>query len=318
VLHSGIKRREFVIAGIAATAALGLPKSAKAQTTCDTTSPRSGPINPYLNPPSDTTFPQPKCCSSVGGTVSVNWVVNSGQVCLGSYTGQNIRFLAESGSASTPLIPGPTLVVNPGDLIEINLDNQLQPYDIGDQSCPPPIEKKTFSLSKQKSYPIFQMSRGELHNKPNCFNTTNLHFHGLHLSPLSKYTDGTVGSGRGASHNDVEFSSDDVLFELEPQTSHKYCVQLPEHHAPGTHWYHPHRHGSTALHVSSGMAGVIIIKDPVEIFPVDSDVLWILQDIVANNNMINDDDIYHQQGTQNSEECLVKRSTSANSHSAEW
>jgi L-ascorbate oxidase len=31
-------------------------------------------------------------------------------------------------------------------------------------------------------------------------------------------------------------------------------------HPAGTFWYHPHRHGSTALQVASGMAGVLIVK----------------------------------------------------------
>src|SRR5262245_48668818 len=30
--------------------------------------------------------------------------------------------------------------------------------------------------------------------------------------------------------------------------------------APGTHWYHAHRHGSTALNVGNGMAGAFIIE----------------------------------------------------------
>src|SRR5206468_4764022 len=30
--------------------------------------------------------------------------------------------------------------------------------------------------------------------------------------------------------------------------------------AEGTHWYHPHKHGSTALQVSNGLAGAIIIQ----------------------------------------------------------
>lgn len=288
VLPSGIKRREFVIAGIAATAALGLPKSAKAEEpTCTTT---SVAISPCLNPPSDTTFPKPKCISSEGGTVSVDWVVNSGSVDLGSYTGDNIRFLAEASSPNQYLIPAPTLVVNSGDLIHINLENQLPGGDQNPYCDPAPdaTERKVF-------------------NRPNCFNTTNLHFHGLHVSPLSLDYNGDTVSGGKSSDDDVAFSSDDVLFELEPGDSHEYYVQIPTNHAPGTHWYHPHRHGNTALYVSSGMAGVIIIKEPPgqEICPDATDVLWILQDIVANGiNIINDRDIYEQRGS-NSGECLV-------------
>ena len=29
----------------------------------------------------------------------------------------------------------------------------------------------------------------------------------------------------------------------------------------GTHWYHPHHHGSTALHVTGGASGAIIVED---------------------------------------------------------
>jgi hypothetical protein len=30
--------------------------------------------------------------------------------------------------------------------------------------------------------------------------------------------------------------------------------------APGTHWYHAHKHGSTAINLSNGMAGALIIE----------------------------------------------------------
>lgn len=56
-----------------------------------------------------------------------------------------------------------------------------------------------------------------------------------------------------------------------------YCFQLPEYtdkvypppggnsalqmgQSPGTHWYHAHKHGSTAIDVSNGMSGVFIIE----------------------------------------------------------
>ena len=53
-----------------------------------------------------------------------------------------------------------------------------------------------------------------------------------------------------------------------------YCFQVPEYKAPnwpptsglkmgqspGTHWYHAHKHGSTALNVANGMTGVFIIE----------------------------------------------------------
>ncbi len=52
-----------------------------------------------------------------------------------------------------------------------------------------------------------------------------------------------------------------------------YCFLLPKFpgkatpalrmgQAPGTHWYHAHKHGSTALNVSNGMAGAFLIESP--------------------------------------------------------
>jgi FtsP/CotA-like multicopper oxidase with cupredoxin domain len=56
--------------------------------------------------------------------------------------------------------------------------------------------------------------------------------------------------------------------------SFPYCFLLPKYpgteqppgslqmgQAPGTMWYHAHKHGSTALNVSNGMAGALIIED---------------------------------------------------------
>jgi len=47
-----------------------------------------------------------------------------------------------------------------------------------------------------------------------------------------------------------------------------YCFSLPNYdppkkqmgQAPGTHWYHAHKHGSTALNVGNGMTGAFIIE----------------------------------------------------------
>ncbi len=101
---------------------------------------------------------------------------------------------------------------------------------------------------------------------PECFhgdNTTNLHFHGTHVSPQSP--------------------QDFVLLELKPKLppgthppaddhpmdprgtvaygQFQYDVDPPPPtQAEGTHWYHPHKHGSVALQVSNGMPGALIIE----------------------------------------------------------
>ena len=47
-----------------------------------------------------------------------------------------------------------------------------------------------------------------------------------------------------------------------------YCFRIPTYdpakvkmgQSPGTHWYHAHKHGSTALNVANGMTGAFIIE----------------------------------------------------------
>ena len=125
---------------------------------------------------------------------------------------------------------GPTITVKPGDTLNIKLVNALP---ANDPSCKPSLDD---------------------HNTPNCFNSTNLHTHGLHVSP--------AGNG------------DNVLLDLPPQSTFDYVYTLPRDHPAGTFWYHSHRHGSTALQVSSGMAGALIVKGdrPVRDKAVNNDV----------------------------------------------
>jgi FtsP/CotA-like multicopper oxidase with cupredoxin domain len=53
-----------------------------------------------------------------------------------------------------------------------------------------------------------------------------------------------------------------VCFRLptdgDPPTYHGKPVRMGQ--APGTHWYHAHKHGSTALNVANGMTGAFIIQ----------------------------------------------------------
>jgi len=99
-------------------------------------------------------------------------------------------------------------------------------------------------------------------NDPHGENTTNLHTHGLHVSPEQDSTG--------------NFDSDNVFLNVVPQEQvvpcwndatfrrgkNQYRFNLPDDHPPGTHWYHAHKHGSTYDQVVGGLAGALIIKDP--------------------------------------------------------
>lgn len=113
---------------------------------------------------------------------------------------------------------GPTLRARPGDKLRITLRNDLEPEpDTG------------------------------AHNTLHGFNTTNLHTHGLHVSP----------SGR----------SDNVLLAIQPGESLAYEIDIPRDHPAGTFWYHAHRHRSVAAQVSSGMAGALLVAGGLDEVP---------------------------------------------------
>ncbi|MCU4629988.1 multicopper oxidase domain-containing protein [Acinetobacter variabilis] len=77
-------------------------------------------------------------------------------------------------------------------------------------------------------------------NDPHCFNTTNLHTHGFWVSPQG--------------------NSDNVFLKFKPQEKFDYQYKMEPNHPAGTYWYHAHLHGSTAIQVSSGMAGPLIVE----------------------------------------------------------
>ena len=74
-----------------------------------------------------------------------------------------------------------------------------------------------------------------------CMNMSNLHFHGLEVSP--------------------DAPQDDVLNMMAaPGESLSYTVQIPRGHPPGLYWYHTHPHGESHRQALDGMSGAIVIE----------------------------------------------------------
>jgi suppressor of ftsI len=68
---------------------------------------------------------------------------------------------------------------------------------------------------------------------------TNLHVHGLHVSP----------SGH----------SDNVFVHIHPGQTFHYSYRFPANLASGTYWYHSHAHPMSGPQVAGGMSGVIVV-----------------------------------------------------------
>ncbi|WP_411102863.1 multicopper oxidase family protein [Streptomyces sp. cmx-4-9] len=68
---------------------------------------------------------------------------------------------------------------------------------------------------------------------------TNLHVHGMHVSP-----------GEAA---------DNVFLSVGPGETFAYRYAFPKDLRPGTYWYHPHAHSLSTAQVAGGMAGLVVV-----------------------------------------------------------
>ena len=106
---------------------------------------------------------------------------------------------------------------------------------------PPVIRVQPGSVLKiEYKNDLAVQSREECLDHP-CMNMTNLHVHGLHVSP--------------------EAPQDDVLdmMAMPGETLH-YSVQVPPQQPPGLYWYHTHPHGESYRQDLDGMSGAIVVE----------------------------------------------------------
>jgi FtsP/CotA-like multicopper oxidase with cupredoxin domain len=150
-------------------------------------------------------FVEPEVRKSANGELNTTLRMHYAYKDIGGY---RLYMRTYEGNA-----PGPTLRLKPGDVLRIKLINDMPP-----NRDPTPVD----------------------HSLPHQFNTTNLHSHGLHVSP----------SG----------ISDNVMRMMEPGQSYDIEIAIPIDHIPGTNWYHPHAHGSADVQIASGAVGALIIE----------------------------------------------------------
>lgn len=239
--------------------------------------------------------------------------------------------------------PAPTLRARLGDRVQITLLNHVDvknfpgTLDVAEHGLACDQNKSVGPGGSVNTYPGDPM----FENPPNCFHgssSTNLHFHGSHVSPsgiadnvllnirpsprgllgkplvneqtvkpifdkifaacahghqpllwgdwplawqvwqkklLMNYDNTAVWKGvPGALPPDEQLWPQNVKEMAEHRLPQYYigafpnCFTIPVWNgqkysmgqAPGTHWYHGHKHGSTALNLANGMAGALIIE----------------------------------------------------------
>ncbi|CAL8462689.1 g2222 [Coccomyxa elongata] len=136
------------------------------------------------------------------------------------------------GGVNNPSMFGPTIRVSPDTNISLRLTNELIGY---------PKEKEQAQWENSFHQPTH----------------TNIHMHGIWqfpgvlAQPASGYVTYTTGDTVFVDVPSRENADADPSFI-------EYTYYVHKNHMPGTYWYHPHHHGSTALQ-SMTSSGVIII-----------------------------------------------------------
>jgi len=139
--------------------------------------------------------------STVAGRVEVNLEAKVAPVSVG---GKTANLLTYNGQ-----YPGPTIRARIGDRLKVNMKNSIP-------------TQGTNALGHDRSI-------------------TNLHTHGLHVSPMG--------------------NSDNAMVIIKPGEKFVYEYDLSKENQGALHIYHPHIHGAVAEQIWGGLAGAIDIVD---------------------------------------------------------
>ena len=97
------------------------------------------------------------------------------------------------------------------------------------------------------TFHVYPGDRVEIDLVNNLNESTNLHYHGLHVSPANV--------------------SDNVLLDVPPGATQHYVLDIPKDHDPGTLWYHSHLHKLSYAQVASGLSGMFIVEGLEKLLP---------------------------------------------------
>lgn len=190
-----------------------------------------------IDPPAGAAFRDPVPMQSVreGNLVSVNLEPMISPV---NVNGTMANLMTYNG-----YYPGPTISVKKGDILRINFTNSL------------PYTTATNLLGYQK-------------------NMTNLHTHGLHVSPNEP--------------------ADAAHLNIMPDGIYNYEYDLSMADSGALYFYHPHRHGLVAEQDWAGLAGALIVEDEIPVLGNYESHIMVLKDISlsssepAPHSMMND------------------------------
>jgi FtsP/CotA-like multicopper oxidase with cupredoxin domain len=209
-------------------------------------------------------LPQPVAVSAVDGKVDSPLNAVFGKVTVPSSTPDGpqtigVRAYALPDAAKpkigSPLLPGPTFVFQPGDLLRLRLGNYMNPNEnpwLNAFNATIPGAKgpgQGDSIPENVPHEI---------SIPNGSDLTNLHVHGLHVDPKQDNVTLLV-LPEDSDPSSLVPEMQRFVPTINRWWTRAYQYQIPDDHLPGTYWYHAHKHGSTSAQLENGMAGTLVM-----------------------------------------------------------
>ncbi len=249
-----MKRRRFLVTSVS-VAAVG---AALATDACAPVGRLAGGVNPALLSAED--------AAAKSHTLTVRYGTNV-------ISGYKLRTRTYNGRTV-----GPAIETRPGERLRFTIVNALPP------NPPEPMPARAaIPLVRDEMEAMAAMETGrsagtipsaklDRDNNPHGFNSTNLHVHGIQTFPH-------LFSPLGTSDPSA------MMIEIEPGQRFSYDFTVPKDHPSGLFWYHPHKHGSTDVQVSGGMAGLIVMRGPIDDVPeiaAARELFFVLQSLEVN------------------------------------
>lgn len=159
-------------------------------------------------------------------------------------------------------LAAPTVQTSQDGLLEVNL--QAAPETVLVDGRPAEL----LAFNGQVPGPRLVARAGDqvrIHLTNHLHHPTNLHYHGLHISPQD--------------------NGDNVFLQVPPGERFTYEFTIPRDHPSGTFWYHPHHHGHGAEQVFGGLAGLFVIRGALDEIPeiqAAQEEFMVLQDFEMN------------------------------------
>lgn len=177
---------------------------------------------------------------------SISFRLDVGKLLPGAILAFVFAIIALPAEAQTTPLPVPPEVVSHDHVASLTL-HAVRGKDGRD----------TFAFNGETVAPVIRVSPGDtlkiayVNDLPRpsgeqcsvgpCMNMTNLHFHGLGVSPKAP--------------------ADNVLDMIAmPGETLNYTIHIPASQEPGLYWYHTHPHGESEQQAVDGMSGAIVVE----------------------------------------------------------